>query len=77
MSDQTFSHLHNDTNLQLSHHPLDEVIAELHPLQTSLGGGDGVEYGSIDLLHFLYCIQRGELSHNTLKKQVILKTFSM
>lgn len=64
-SDQTFSHPHH-TNLQLSHHPLDEVIAELHPLQTSLGGGDGVEDGSVDLLHLLYCFQCGELSHNTL-----------
>lgn len=55
------------TNLQLSHHPLDQVIPEVHTLKASLRRGDGVEDGGVDLLRFFYGVQRCKLSHDTLR----------
>ncbi|TNN85042.1 hypothetical protein EYF80_004696 [Liparis tanakae] len=48
-------------------HPLDEVVAKLHPLKARLGGGDGVEDGCIYLIHILLGVKRGKLADDTLR----------
>lgn len=54
------------THLQLPHHSLDKNVPQLHPLQASLGGGDGVEHCCIDFVHILLWVQGSKLSHDTL-----------
>lgn len=57
------------TYLQFSHHPLDEVVAQLHPLKASLGGGDGIEDGCIYLINVLLWVKSGELTDDTLREK--------
>ena len=54
------------THLQLPHHSLDKNVPQLHPLQASLAGGDGVDHCCVDLVHILLQVQGSQLSHDTL-----------
>lgn len=58
---------HIDTYPQFSDHSLDEVVSKLHPLQASLGGGDGVEDGCVYLVHVLLAVKSGKLPDNALR----------
>lgn len=56
-------------HLQFTHYPLNKVVAQLHALQASLGGGDGVEDGGVDLARILLCLRCSKLSHYRLRKR--------
>lgn len=55
------------THLQFSDHPLDQVVSKFHPLQASLGGGDGVEDGRVYLIYVLLTVKSRKLTNDALK----------
>ena len=64
------AHLHHtSTYLKLPHHPLDEVVPQLHPLQPCLGGGYGVEDGRVDLVYVLLGVQISKFPNDALKRR--------